>query len=111
MLGGLRIMNNGNSEIENNEAENRFEMKLGERTAFVTYAKSPKFITYFHTEVSPEFERRGVGKKLVIYALDYARENDLLVNVLCPFISVYIKRHPEYKDLLSEKSRRHIFGE
>lgn len=100
-----------NLKIENNEAENRFEVNLGDKTAFVTYAESPKFITYFHTEVPPEFEGRGIAKKLTIHALEYARENDLKVNVLCPFTTAYVRRHPEYKDLLSEKSRKHIFGE
>jgi predicted GNAT family acetyltransferase len=100
-----------NPQVRDNEAENRFEMNLGDKSAFVTYAKSPNFITYYHTEVPPEYEGQGIAKKLAVHVLDYARENDLKVNALCPFIAAYVKRHPDYKDLLSTASRKHIFGE
>lgn len=100
-----------NFSVEDNEEEKRFEIKLGNQAAFVTYEKSPNFITYYHTEVPPEFEGRGIAKKLTVYALDYARQNDLQVNALCPFIAAYVKRHPDYEDLLSPASRKRIFGE
>lgn len=99
-----------NLRVEDNAAENRFEVKVGDKFAFVTYHKYPGRITYYHTEVPPEFERRGLAKKLAVHVLDYARENNLQVNPLCPFIAAYIKRHPDYRDLLSPENDKRLFG-
>jgi predicted GNAT family acetyltransferase len=34
-------------------------------------------------------------------ALDFARVNDLRVVPLCPYVSSFIRKHPEYQDLVS----------
>ena len=53
-----------------------------------------------HTEVSPEYEGRGVGAALVRTALDEARAANLQVLPVCPFFAGWIARHPDYQDLL-----------
>jgi predicted GNAT family acetyltransferase len=54
-----------------------------------------------HTGVEPRFEGRGIGGKLAKYALDTARERDLKVAPWCPFIAAYIRKNPEYADLVA----------
>ena len=49
----------------------------------------------------PAIEGHGVGSKLVRGALDAARDQGLRVVPQCPFVAAYIKRHPEYEDLLA----------
>jgi predicted GNAT family acetyltransferase len=55
---------------------------------------------YFHTGVKPEFERQGVGKALVTEALKQDKESNTKIIPSCPFVSSYIMKHPEYKDLI-----------
>jgi uncharacterized protein len=57
-------------------------------------------IVLTHTEVPPALEGKGVGTALARYALDDARHRGLAVVPLCPFIAAFIRRHPEYEDLL-----------
>ncbi len=83
--------------VVHNEDKNRFEVQLGDRLAMVEYIPAKQNIVFTHTEVPPEFEGRGVGKKLAKYALDYAVEHGLKIQALCPFIAAYVKRHPEYQ--------------
>lgn len=56
--------------------------------------------TFFHTEVDPAFEGRGLGGALVRAALDDARARGLRVVPTCPFVAAYIRRHPDDADLV-----------
>ena len=54
------------------------------------------------TLVPPHLRQRGLGKKLVQHALDWARENDKKVIPSCPFVARYIEEHPEYQELVCQ---------
>ena len=79
----------------------RFEALLDGRLAGVAeYRLAPGVITFVRTEVGPAFEGRGVGGRLAAGALDEARARGLSVRPRCPFINGFIRRHPEYADLV-----------
>ena len=50
-------------------------------------------------------EGRGFGSRLAAAALENAAREGLEVVPLCPFIARYIKRHPEYEQLLASGYR------
>jgi Predicted acetyltransferase len=52
-------------------------------------------LTVYHTEVNPEHEGKGFGKLLLDQLVRYARENNLKIVPLCPYVSAQFKRHPE----------------
>lgn len=58
---------------------------------------------FVHTEVEPEYAGLGIGQRLVRYALDDVREHGGLVVPICPFFAAFIKRHPEYDDIVDHK--------
>ena len=86
--------------VDNKEAS-RWEARLGDQLAVLNYTLMDQEITLIHTGVPASFEGRGVGAKLVKTALDQARQDNLLVIPRCPFAAAYIKRHPEYLDLVA----------
>jgi predicted GNAT family acetyltransferase len=88
-------------QVIHNEAERRFEVHLDGKIAHADYLKGSggSTLIFTHTEVPEEFEGQGIGSQLARSALNYAQENDLRVQPLCPFIRAYIERHPEYKSL------------
>jgi len=51
--------------------------------------------------VPKALEGRGIGSALARGLLDLARAQKLKVKPLCPFVAGYIKKHPEYADLLA----------
>lgn len=65
-----------------------------------TWAGDSKFIID-HTEVSPDFNGKGVGKKLVMAAVDYARANNVKIIPLCPFAKSVFDKVEEIRDVLS----------
>lgn len=88
--------------VADNPQRNRYEATVGAVTAaFSDYRLVRGRIVFIHTEVAPEFERRGIGSRLARGLLDDTRTRGLRVTPLCEFIAGYIERHPEYADLVS----------
>ncbi len=52
-----------------------------------------------HTEVPSEFKGRGVGKKMVMAAVDFARNNDVKIIPACSFVKSLFEKIPETKDV------------
>lgn len=80
--------------------DHRFEMKVGTLLAVLDYYRQGKAMVITHTGVPTALEGQGIGSKLTKTALDYARAEGYKVVPLCSFADAYIRRHPEYKDLL-----------
>jgi predicted GNAT family acetyltransferase len=79
----------------------RYEIRAGGRLAgFLRYRLAPGQIELIHTEILDDFEDRGLGGRLVAFALDDARARGLAVIPTCPFVADYIRRHPDYADLV-----------
>jgi len=64
-----------------------------------TWAGPDKFIID-HTEVHSAFEGHGVGKKLVLEAVDYARKKNVKIMPLCPFAKAVFERTEAFQDVL-----------
>ena len=77
--------------------KNRFEIHVDNLVAELTYTLHGDTITFLHTGVPSELEGQGVGRKLVMAGLEYARANYFKIRSLCWFVSLYLQRHPEYQ--------------
>jgi len=83
-------------------AEHRYEIVVdGEVAGFAEYRVRPDALAFTHTEVL--VEGRGLGTRLVKGVLDDVRASGGMIVPLCPFIAAYIKRHPEYEDLIAPR--------
>ncbi len=87
-------------KIENNESARRWEARAGEYVAFSSYRINEDTIHFLKTRVPPELEGQGIASRLVRAALDDARARHLTVVPICRFVTSYIRRHPEYRDLV-----------
>jgi predicted GNAT family acetyltransferase len=86
-------------ELSDNREQARYEARVdGELAAFSEYQRSDDRIIFTHTETLTPFQERGIGGRLVAYALDDARSLALHVVSRCSFVSAYIRSHPEYAD-------------
>ncbi len=97
----------GSIEVKNNQSLHRFEVEVGGEVAELVYSQRGNVITFMHTGVPPAFEGHGIAGKLAHTALEEARSQKLTVYPTCPYVAAYIRRHPEYMDLLppSEQAR------
>lgn len=81
--------------VKHNEAEGQFEIALDKGTAFLQYQRSGDTMRLIHTEVPEAMRKRGVGSQLARAALDYAHFNQLRIVPICPFVKLYLQKHPE----------------
>jgi uncharacterized protein len=89
--------------VADNPDASRYELRLdGRLIGIAAYRRRPGRIAITHTEVEPACSGRGFGSMLAEAALRDARARGERVVPLCPFIADYIRRHPEYEDLLAE---------
>ena len=86
--------------VRDNKAQHRFEMDAGGEMAVANYRLAPGVITFTHTEVPAALWGQGIGSRLVRGALEAARADGLKVVPRCSFISAYLRKNPEFNDLV-----------
>ena len=98
----------GPLEVTNNETAHRFETHVDGYVAMCVYHRDGNVITFTHTQVPAELAGQGVGSALVKTALEEARQHQLRVVPLCPFVAEYITHHQEYLDLVEPQYRERL---
>jgi len=93
--------------VVDNPDELQYEVWVGPaRAGFLAYRREPGAVVLFHTEVDPAFEGQGLGSRLVAYAIADLRKRGLDLVPVCPFVSSYLRRHPEHQDMVSAATGR-----
>jgi predicted GNAT family acetyltransferase len=89
-------------EVRDNPEASRFEAYVdGKRAGFSVYERADGTIDFVHTEVDDAYEGRGVGSDLVEQMLDQLRRRGgLRVTASCPFVRAWLRKHPDYQDLV-----------
>ncbi|WP_397474856.1 GNAT family N-acetyltransferase [Pusillimonas sp.] len=86
--------------IEQNENQHRFEWTEDGALSVLEYKLHGDTLTLTHTEVPESMGGKGIASDLVKHALELARRNGWKVHPECSYAATYIKRHPEYQDLV-----------
>ncbi|MBD0403073.1 GNAT family N-acetyltransferase [Flammeovirga sp. EKP202] len=90
-------------QLINNEEKKRYEFNIDNQIAHVDYMLARGNIYLTHTEVPSSLGSRGIGSKLIHSVLTDIKENtEYKLFPLCPFVAAYIKKHTEWKSILSE---------
>jgi len=85
--------------IDNEEAK-RYEIHVDGLVPRIEYIKAKEKIYLTHTEVPKGLEGKGIGTALVKAVLEDIDKKGLTLVPLCPFVALYLKRHPEWKKLV-----------
>ncbi|WP_024286496.1 GNAT family N-acetyltransferase [Cellulomonas sp. KRMCY2] len=94
----------GGPEVRRDDARSRYEIVVGGVVAgFSAYRAGPQDgdpMVFLHTEVDDAHSGQGLGTLLARGALDDVRLRGRRIVPLCPFIAAFIRRHPEYQELV-----------
>lgn len=89
--------------VVDNPGRSRFELVDGDRViGIASYAVvhgegigEPDRVVFFHTEVDAAYEGQGLAGRLADVALSSTVSSGRRIVALCPYIKVYLRRHPE----------------
>jgi uncharacterized protein len=91
-------------KIEQSDSEKKGTFKAMDDTVVAgelvyTWAGKDKFIIE-HTEVDDAYAGRGIGKQLVMKAVEFARTQKVKILPLCPYAKALFDKLPEIHDVL-----------
>lgn len=86
--------------VINNEAKLRFEVYLEGDYAYIEYRHYKGDIAFMHTVVPEAFRGKGIAAVMAVVALNFAEEQHRKIMLYCPYVSKYVKEHPEYQYLV-----------
>jgi predicted GNAT family acetyltransferase len=87
--------------VVHNAAHQRYELTIDGLTSVMNYEVQGDVLALTHTGV-PEAQRgRGLANYLVRSALDDIRARGLRIAPYCSFVRLFLRRHPEYADLVA----------
>ncbi|MGH3647716.1 MAG: GNAT family N-acetyltransferase [Micromonosporaceae bacterium] len=91
--------------VRNNPQRHRYEILVDDTLAgFAAYRAGAGVVTFTHTEIDPAYKGQRLGSRLARGALDDVRAGGLRAVPVCPFITGYLERHPEYADLVDSEA-------
>ena len=101
-------MSKKENKVTFNPDRQRFELNLGHETAELVIKIKDRFIYYLHTWVPEEYENQGFAKLLAEAGLKYALEKNLSPVIICPYVKMYVKRNPNWREELANKESAKI---
>src|SRR5215203_5544729 len=92
--------------VQHKQRENNgmFYVQLdGDIVARMTYVQpDAETMIVEHTNVDDEVRHENVGYQMVNTAVQYARNRNLKIVPMCPFVKAVFDKKPEYKDVFLE---------
>lgn len=85
----------------NNKEKNQYELHVGEYFSLAMYKINKEGVVYMtHTETPFELKGQGVATELIEKSLQDIKEQGRKVYPLCPFVIAYIRKNPEWKEIV-----------
>lgn len=95
-----------NRKVTDNREERRFEMPLEDgQLCLINYVLSGdgQTVMLTHTKVPFDYTGRGYGSQLVAGTLKNIRERGMKVIPSCSFVAGYIRRNPEWEEIVATR--------
>ena len=86
--------------VHDNKAQSRFELDVDGAVAFANYRLTPSTVVITHTETPRALRGHGVASELIRGALELVRADGRKVIAGCSFVVDYLRKHPEYADMV-----------
>ena len=91
--------------VRQNPEMHRYEaIDADEVVGFINYELRDGRYWLVHTEIDEAHQGSGAGAFLVRMTLDDLRARSAVIVPTCPFVAGWIRRHPDYGDLVDNKT-------
>lgn len=105
--------NNSAITVRQNPERHRYELLDGDKVIGKAHwmpfegGTGPERI-FFHTTVDDEYGGQGLAGTLVHFALENTAAEGLKVVPVCPYVKVYLRKHPQFQQHAVPVSHEHI---
>jgi predicted GNAT family acetyltransferase len=90
--------------VQHDPQGHRFFLEVPGGTAELVYRPVHEgSVDLVHTAVPEAAAGQGIGGKLAEAAFDWARSTGTRLMVSCPYVTRWLERHPEQRDLLQAR--------
>jgi predicted GNAT family acetyltransferase len=86
--------------VTDNKEQSQYQISLPDDTAFISYHWRDGNRELMHTEVPQQYEGQGIASALAKFAFEDAKGSGQKVVVYCPYLAAYLRKHPEYNELV-----------
>lgn len=93
-------------EIRDERDAKRYALDVEGQTAVVTYNLVVGGLMVTETLVPETLEGRGIASRLARHVLADVKARDLVILPVCPFFAGYLKKHPEWADIVHPTYRQ-----
>jgi predicted GNAT family acetyltransferase len=80
----------------------------GDLAGFTEYQLWKGRLLFPHTEIDDAYSGRGIATKLIREALDGVRSKGLMIVPLCPFVARFVRKNPDYMDMVDRELLKEI---
>lgn len=91
--------------IHDDRDARRYTLEIDGQVAIVTYNETGGGLLISETLVPEALEGRGIASRMARHVLADIRARGLLVLPTCPFFAGYLKKHPEWADIVHPSYR------
>jgi uncharacterized protein len=81
--------------VVDDAVNHRFVLEAGAGEAELVYRRNGRRLVLVHTGVPEALSGRGMGGRLVATAVERARQEDLLLVPVCPYVRRWLEKHPD----------------
>jgi uncharacterized protein len=94
-----------NFNIKHDGKYNKFFTEVSGKESNLTYERITDNIWDYKLMFVPKnLREQGIAGKVVEFALNFARKNNIRVKASCSFVNNFIETHAEFKDVVLDKS-------
>jgi uncharacterized protein len=94
-----------NFNIKHDSKYNKFFTEVAGKESNLSYEKITDNIWDYKLMFVPKNLRgQGIAGKVVEFALNFAKKNNIKIKATCSYVNGFIDTHPEYKELVIDKS-------
>jgi hypothetical protein len=90
--------------IKHDAEAGQFTATIDGQLSLLQYRLKGRVMKIVHTEVPPALAGHGIAGDLMRAALEMARSKGWRVVPACSYALAFFERHPDYSDLLAERS-------
>jgi predicted GNAT family acetyltransferase len=88
-------------DVRDNPARGRYELEIDGLIVFANYRRQGDVLYLPHVEAAPPLRGTGAADRLMRGVMAIARSAGLKVVPICGYAAVWLRRHPEFRDLLA----------